>query len=305
MEFRTKIEIEPLKRKITADERIIIVGSCFANEIGNLLKQHGFSIEVNPFGTLYNTYSVTSSIERLAQCNLIAEEQIIDISKHSTECKDNVTDSGVEKESSSRYCSFFHHSSLAKGGREEFLNFANSLIKEGNKAMEEADTIIVTLGTSWAYRHLPTDVIVSNCHKINPKEFERFFIGADESYRLLKDTVESNPSKRFIFTVSPIRHMKDGAHGNQISKASLLLAINRLVGEFPERCHYFPAYEIVLDELRDYRFYASDMVHPSEVAVKYIFERFKENCIDRSAYRLMEESFKLYRQGLHRTLYNE
>ena len=291
----TKVNITPLKEKLTYKSNLLIIGSCFANEIGEILSNYGFNISVNPFGTLYNPASIVQSLKRLASGTCFSEKDIIDISQHTTKAEN--TD-----ECTAKYCSFYHHSSFALSTPDSFLSSVNARLNEEAERFAQADTIIITLGTSWVFRHMERNFIVSNCHKINPKEFCREFLPLEDTVSLLSSFIKEHTDKRFIFTVSPIRHLKDGAHGNQISKATLLLAVEQLQQQFPENTYYFPAYEIVLDELRDYRYYAEDMLHPSGLAVKYIFEYFKGNCICSSEYQRMQEEFKHYRQTAHRTL---
>lgn len=298
MELITKIDIAEPKKRVGYGDKMMIIGSCFANEIGNILKSYGFDICVNPFGTLYNPYSVVSSLERLAGGKAIGENDVIDISLHSTSnCEERAAETATSLPK--KYCSFFHHSSFAKESAEEFLASANRRIAADSEFFRSCGTIIITLGTSWVFRHIATDRIVSNCHKITPKEFVREFLPFQKSVEILNNFINEYPDKNFIFTVSPIRHLKDGAHGNQISKASLLLAIEQILKLHPNNTYYFPAYEIVLDELRDYRFYAEDMVHPSQVAVKYIFERFRECCIEPSEYQKMQQMLKRYKHESH------
>lgn len=296
MDFITKTNILPPAQKLTLKNKILIIGSCFANEVGNMLKIHGFNISVNPFGTLYNPISIVQSIERLTNGKTFNPNDVIDISLHSTALTLSQTNR------SHKYCSFFHHSSFAKETPSDFLAYANNRLAEQSLFFKECDTLIITLGTSWVFRHLQRDIIVSNCHKIAPQEFRREFLQFETICEILDNLVMNYPYKNFIFTVSPIRHLKDGAHGNNISKASLLLAVEYILAKYPHNTHYFPAYEIMLDELRDYRFYAEDMVHPSEMAVKYIFEKFKENCIDSTEYPQMQQMFKQHKQNMHRQL---
>lgn len=296
MDFITKTNILPPVHKLTLKNKILITGSCFANEVGNMLKIHGFNISVNPFGTLYNPASIAQSIERLANSKPFNNNDVIDISLHSTALPPSQTNENH------KYCSFFHHSSFAKETPSDFLAYANNRLAEQSLFFKECDTLIITLGTSWVFRHLQRDVIVSNCHKIAPQEFRREFLQFEAICEILDNLVTNYPHKNFIFTVSPIRHLKDGAHGNNISKASLLLAVEYILAKYPHNTYYFPAYEIMLDELRDYRFYAEDMAHPSDVAVKYIFEKFKENCIDSAEYPKMQQMLKQHKLNMHRQL---
>ena len=261
---------------ISYADKIMMIGSCFTDNIGRLLTNYGFDVCVNPFGTLYNPASVAESIKRLINGNEFRTEDCVEIGA-----------------GDARICSFHHHTSFARTSKEEFIRNANEKLAEASAFFKECNKVIITLGTSWCYRHIEKDIIVSNCLKRNPKEFVREFLPSMETASLLKEIMEMCPDKKFIFTVSPIRHFKDGAHGNQLSKASLLLGINETGAE------YFPAYEIMMDELRDYRFYAEDMCHPSEQAVNYIGERFLAWALPASEQDTLKENIRTFRHGCH------
>ena len=261
---------------ISYSDRIMMIGSCFTDNIGTLLKNYGFNVYVNPFGTLYNPASVAGSIRRLIDGRPFSDDDCMEIGAGDT-----------------RTCSFHHHTSFARACRREFLDNANARLSEARAFFKECNKVIITLGTSWCYRHIGKDIIVSNCLKRNPKEFVREFLPACETARLMKEVMQMCPDKEFIFTVSPIRHFKDGAHGNQLSKASLLLGINETGAE------YFPAYEIMMDELRDYRFYADDMCHPSQQAVSYIGERFLAWALPSGEQDILKENIRIWRHGCH------
>ena len=261
---------------ISYSDKILMTGSCFTDNIGRLLTNYGFDVCVNPFGTLYNPASVAESIKRLIDGNEFRTEDCVEIGAGDV-----------------RICSFHHHTSFARKSKEEFIENANERLAEASAFFKECNKVIITLGTSWCYRHIEKDIIVSNCLKRNAKEFVREFIPATETASLLKEIMDMCPDKEFIFTVSPIRHFKDGAHGNQLSKASLLLGINETGAE------YFPAYEIMMDELRDYRFYAEDMCHPSEQAVNYIGERFLAWALPASEQDTLKENIRTFRHGCH------
>ena len=261
---------------ISYSDKILMTGSCFTDNIGRLLTNYGFDVCVNPFGTLYNPASVAESIKRLIDGNEFRAEDCVEIGAGDV-----------------RICSFHHHTSFARKSKEEFIENANERLAEASAFFKECNKVIITLGTSWCYRHIEKDIIVSNCLKRNAKEFVREFIPATETASLLKEIMDMCPDKEFIFTVSPIRHFKDGAHGNQLSKASLLLGINETGAE------YFPAYEIMMDELRDYRFYAEDMCHPSEQAVNYIGERFLAWALPASEQDTLKENIRTFRHGCH------
>lgn len=257
LKLQTPVEAGRSKVGVSLNDKIVILGSCFADNMGQKMVDLGFDVCLNPFGTLYNPVSVCNSVARLTSG--------IQFSKD--ECVQMGAGAGL-------VCSFSHHTSFARRTEDEFLQVANASLKEASLRWKAASKVIVTLGTAWIYEHTRSGETVSNCLKIEAKEFTRRRLSVRETATLLMNMIARHPEKEFMFTVSPIRHFKDGAHGNQISKSTLLLALDEVLAKFPERCEYFPAYEIVLDELRDYRFYAADMIHPSDQAVDYLWSRF-------------------------------
>jgi hypothetical protein len=196
------------------------------------------------------------------------------------------------------YTSFWHHSRFSKTTSESFLECANLALIEGAKRFSDSQVCVITLGTAWVYRHIERGCIVSNCHKIHPAQFERERLSVSDVVAMLERVVTTHPDKRWLFTVSPIRHLKDGAHQNQLSKATLLLAIEEICAKFDNVC-YFPAYEVVMDELRDYRFYCEDMTHPTAQTVNYIFEKFLEYGFSPSDREAMLLEQKKARQSRH------
>lgn len=257
LKLQTPVETGRSKVGVSLNDKIVILGSCFADNMGQKMVDLGFDVCLNPFGTLYNPVSVCNSVARLTSG--------IPFSKD--ECVQMGAGAGL-------VCSFSHHTSFARRSEDEFLQVANASLKEASLRWKAASKVIITLGTAWIYEYTRSGETVSNCLKIEAKEFTRRRLSVRETATLLMNMVARHPEKEFIFTVSPIRHFKDGAHGNQLSKSTLLLALDEVIAKFPERCEYFPAYEIVLDELRDYRFYAADMIHPSDQAVDYLWSRF-------------------------------
>lgn len=257
LKLQTPVEAGRSKVGVSLNDKIVILGSCFADNMGQKMVDLGFDVCLNPFGTLYNPVSVCNSVARLTSG--------IPFSKD--ECVQMGAGAGL-------VCSFSHHTSFARRTEDEFLQVANASLKEASLRWKAASKVIITLGTAWIYEYIRSGETVSNCLKIEAKEFTRRRLSVRETATLLMNMIARHPEKEFMFTVSPIRHFKDGAHGNQISKSTLLLALDEVLAKFPERCEYFPAYEIVLDELRDYRFYAADMIHPSDQAVDYLWSRF-------------------------------
>lgn len=285
MKLQTPVADEKCKVGISYNDKIMMLGSCFTDNIGRQLQNLGFNVCVNPFGTLYNPASIFESVTRLIQCTPFT--------------KDDCTLIGAGSE---RICSFHHHTSFAKETSEEFLNNANQALKNASDFFKQCNKVIITLGTSWCYRHLATDHIVSNCLKHPAAEFEREFLHASHTEALLSAIITTCKDKEFIFTVSPIRHFKDGAHGNQLSKAALLLGSDAAIRAHQPHADYFPAYEIFMDELRDYRFYAEDMCHPSAQAVEYIRERFLNWALPAEEHSTLEANNKKFKQSCHRSL---
>lgn len=274
---------------ISYKDRIMMLGSCFSDSIGRQLADFGFNVCVNPFGTLYNPISILKSVERLASGKEFTDDDCIAI--------------GAGDE---RICSFSHHTSFARGTREEFLENANRALKEAREFFLDADKLIITLGTSWCFRHKDKDMTVSNCLKRPSGEFIRERLSVEETAAALS-RIRELTGARIILTVSPIRHFKDGAHGNQLSKATLLLGIEEFLAGCPVDlsmnprypAEYFPSYEIVMDELRDYRFYAEDMCHPSQQTVSHIRERFLDWALPDEEQDILKENIRTFRHGCH------
>lgn len=285
LKLQTQVECGRSRIDISYNDKILIIGSCFADNVGGIMSDLGFNVCVNPFGTLYNPQSICNSLERLQECRLFTDG----------DCVEMGSGAGL-------VCSFSHHTSFARKNAKDFLTEANDALVRASGFYRECGKVIVTLGTSWCYRNISNGQIVSNCLKRDAKEFVRERMETEETVRLLSDAIRRS-GKKFILTVSPIRHLKDGAHGNQVSKASLLLAADRLCGMFPDNCDYFPSYEIMMDELRDYRFYAEDMLHPSAQAVRYIWERFCDFALPESERPLLSRNEKAFRQSLHRQMH--
>lgn len=301
MEFFTRVSLSKAGFSFSYADEIILLGSCFAEHIGKLLGDNKFNVDLNPFGILYNPASVAKAIRRLIRPEKFTEADIF-------------THEGV-------YHSFMHHSRFSALSAEEMLeNINNNLAYSGEK-LRRTSRMVVTLGTAYAYRLKSDGQVVANCHKLPEKMFTRQMLTVEEIAgeweELLAMLREHNPRIKVLFTVSPIRHWKDGAHENQLSKATLLLAIDRLQKAYPEQTGYFPAYEIVMDELRDYRFYAEDMLHPSRQTIDYIWQRFTENHLSPEALSILNEWQEIgkainhkpfqpdsvaYKQFIHQTL---
>ena len=289
MKLQTPVTDAPCKVGISYKDKIMMIGSCFTDNIGGQLRDFGFDVCVNPFGTLYNPASVISAIRRLVSREPFTQDDCVLIGAGDM-----------------RFCSFAHHTSFARHSEEEFLLNANSALQSAADFFRDCNKVIITLGTSWCYRHIERDMIVSNCLKHPAAEYLREFLPASETAGILKQIINicqsSDTPKEVIFTVSPIRHFKDGAHGNQISKASLLVGIDQVLNETAEvSADYFPSYEIMMDELRDYRFYAEDMCHPTLQAINYIRERFLAWSLPAEEHQQLEENIKAFKRASHRS----
>lgn len=282
MQFTTRTELPIGELEITHESGMLLIGSCFADNIGNRLKERKFRIDSNPFGVQYNPLSIASALQRIASGEPFSE------------CSREIFGHNGQ------WHSIMHHSDFSSNSKSGLLRNINSRLLQAHEAAKRCTLVIVTLGTAYAYSRKSDGLVVGNCHKLPAKEFDRRLLGIGEITAELGNVIESykalNKDVKFLFTVSPIRHLRDGAHDNQKSKGTLLLAIDELMSRH-SCCHYFPAYEIVLDELRDYRFYAEDMLHPSAVAVEYIWECFGK-CYFSDATKRLNNSIEEITRGL-------
>ncbi len=286
MKWQTPVAEGKCPVPLRAGDEIMVLGSCFADETGRRLAECGLDVCVNPFGTLYNPVSVCNSISRL-QCGVPFTQE---------DCVEMGAGAGL-------VCSFSHHTSFARPTPEAFLANANAVLEVASARWKASNRVLITLGTAWVYRHKESGEVVANCLKRPAGEFSRERLTVPQTAALLKSLVQRYPDKFFVFTVSPIRHLSDGAHGNQVSKSILLLALEEVCAAFPDRTVYFPAYEILLDELRDYRFYAEDMVHPSLQAAEYVFGKFLSFAFPDEERSRLEERRKAFKASQHRPMH--
>ena len=285
MILQTEIKIHPLEQTIAYGDGLLFLGSCFADEVGGICRGLGFDAVVNPFGVLYNPASIAQSVQRLDSGHPFCHEDVIAVGE-------------------GQYCTFSHNTAFWNTTEEALLKQVNQSLAEAHAHFLDSKWVVISLGTSWVFRNKETQEVVSNCHKLPAHQFERQFLSAEQSSQYLSEIVQQHPEKQFIFTVSPLRHLKDGLHENQLSKAALLLAVNEVCKMYGN-ARYFPAYEILLDELRDYRFYKEDMVHPTEQAIRYIWERFTDFAIDPSEKLAMKAAAELRQMLQHRPLFPE
>ncbi|WP_329903138.1 GSCFA domain-containing protein [Porphyromonas pogonae] len=289
MEFITRVTPEPMTRKIKFGEQMVFMGSCFSDNIGMYMYHNGFRTLVNPMGTLYNPLSIERCIKKLLKEELFTADDLF--------------------EYNDLYHSFMHHGSYSGIHKKETLDMINDSFLKGINAVQEMEWLCLTWGTAFVYRYKETGEVVTNCHKIPDYSFERKLCSIEELLQywepLIQTLISKNNELKIIITVSPIRHLKDGAHGNQVSKAILHLFTYELQKQFPDHIIYFPAYEIMMDELRDYRFYKEDMAHPSDLAIKYISQKFKDWIITPELYDAMTMLSKIKSTFAHRPLHED
>lgn len=283
MNFTTKIPIEKAKNQIDYSSKIVSLGSCFAENMAEKFEYFKFQNSVNPFGIIFNPVSIEKLVNRIVNQIQFTENDI-----------------------------FFHndlwhcyevHSELSNANKEDFLRNLNSILSENFNLISNATHIIITYGTSWVYRNKTSNEIVANCHKVPQNQFDKEIISVEAIEKSIANTInliqKINPNCNFIFTISPVRHIKDGFVENQRSKAHLITALQSAICDLPSTI-YFPSYEIMMDELRDYRFYTDDMLHPSQLAIDYIWIKFFENYVSESEFSTMNQVCEIQRALKHR-----
>jgi len=280
--FRTEVIPDAFPWNISYHSTSFFIGSCFTQHIGSKMQALKFNTEVNPFGVVYNPISVRNSLEILLKKEPLSENDLHFRNEN--------------------WFSFYHHSSFSNTIKEVCLENINSKISSASTKLSETNYLFITFGTARIFRRKETEEIVSNCHKLPASEFKREILSVEqivaEYISLLELMFKTNPDLKVILTVSPIRHWKDGAEGNQISKSILLLAASQLVEKYVN-VYYFPSYEIMMDDLRDYRFYAEDMIHLSPLAIKYIWEKFSNVVFDQETLKYFPRIQKINKALSH------
>ena len=280
MKFRTEIEHKPLKKAIDYSTNIFAIGSCFASNIAARLIRAKFRVVTSPTGILFNPASIARTLTAFATNQAVDPKRIVS--------------RGEE------WVSLDCHSDLVGSTSKEAETLWQNAISEGHNALQSASCVIITLGTAWVYEHNATGEIVANCHKIPQRDFTRRRLSVTEICELFRPLIKGVlKSKQVIFTISPVRHIADGLAENSLSKATLRLAIEELCQEF-SNADYYPAYEIVTDDLRDYRFYGDDLVHPSSAAIDYIWEHFVNCALSSDARQLLTKVEKIVAAASHR-----
>lgn len=284
LEFRTKVDVQPFPFSLGYNTPMFFCGSCFTENIGSMMHERKLPIVINPFGVVYNPISVKMVIERILS------------SKPFDELELNFRND--------LWYSYLHHTSFSSPDKKKCLELINAEQAKAFDFIKKVQCLLVTFGTARVYYLKQSGEPVANCHKIPAKEFESRLLNVDEIVKewsaLINKLLKSNPDLKIIFTISPVRHWKDGAVDNQQSKSILNVAVHELINVYPKNAFYFPAYEILMDDLRDYRYYADDMLHPSRVAIDYIWEKFKGAIIDVNSQKLVTDIEKVITAVKHR-----
>ena len=282
MDFRTRVPIENGKEKIDHSSRILMLGSCFSENIAAKFDWFRYPFQLNPFGIIFHPSPLAEVVQRIANRKYLTKE---DVFQHEEQAK-----------------SLYAHSRLNKKSTSEYLQNAKLVIDSAYEFLKTASHVIVTLGTAWGYRDKKLDRVVANCHKLPQQQFKKelseIHVIEIDLNSIVSSILKVNPQCSIIFTVSPVRHLKDGMIENQISKAHLIAALAKVKNL--QNVDYFPSYEIMMDELRDYRFYADDMIHPNSTAINYIWKQFSENWITEKSLALHDQIEKVQKGLNHR-----
>ena len=284
MKFRTEINLTDSPIKIGLNDHLFSIGSCFSTEMSDLLKAGQLKTYNNPFGTLFNPFSINNAVKKLHDSKNYAEEDLVSYND--------------------TFLSLDHHTSFNARFAHQTLDKINTNIELGNQFLRDTKWVIITYGTSYIYEFLPKKKYAANCHKIPAKYFEKKFLSHLELTDSIYETIINlkdicNHNVQILFTVSPVRHTKDGIVENSLSKSKLITAIHEILPQF-ENCFYLPSYEILMDDLRDYRFYKEDLIHPNNQAVQYIWEKFGNAYFSDETKSFITENFKIVKALEHK-----
>ena len=284
MQFRTKLPMLRSNHPIDYNSKMVSLGSCFAVNMAEKLDYFKFQSSCNPFGILFHPLAIEKLIDFVVSQKEFTEQDVF-----------------FHEE---RWHSFEAHSDLSNTNKSELMKNLNTIVQSTHREITECTHVIITFGTAWVYRNIESNKVVANCHKVPQKQFRKELLSVEEIKESISNTIKFirsvNPNCDIIFTVSPVRHSKDGFVENQLSKAHLITAIHEILNPKSEFLNYFPSYEIMMDELRDYRFYAEDMLHPNQIAIDYIWQRFSETWISESVYKTMDEVETIQKGLAHR-----
>lgn len=284
MQFRTVVPLPKLENPISYESDLLLLGSCFAENMASKFEYFKFSKVCNPFGIIFNPLSLEKIIWRIVEKKEFTEDDLFFYDE-------------------TWHC-FEVHSKLSHPNKVQMLVNLNRIVKDMHTFLQHSTHCILTFGTAWVYRHLETKQIVANCHKVPNKQFIKEIVSPENILKSMERSLALvtiiNPKTTFIITISPVRHLKDGFTDNQRSKAHLITAIQFLIQQQKYNTFYFPSYEIIMDELRDYRFYETDMLHPNKQAIAYIWEQFKTACILLTEENFMKEVAEIQTALAHR-----
>lgn len=288
MKFRTEITAPRYPFRITYDSRLMFLGSCFSEHAAAFFSERRFSVCDNPFGILFNPFSIAQGLDILTERNSIPEKSFQFFNE--------------------KWMSFLHHGKFSHPDKKIFLQNINNGLEEGRNFLQNADILFITFGTSYYYYHLEKEMVVANCHKVPAAEFEKrrcdILQISDCFSPFFEWKKKNNPALKVIFTVSPVRHLADGFHENQVSKAILHLAVEKMCAE-QEDAFYFPSYEIFMDDLRDYRFYDKDLCHPSAQGIEYVDGILMESFFSEETQKRVKEVEKEVKREAHRPLFSK
>ncbi|MHC5308972.1 GSCFA domain-containing protein [Myroides sp. LJL116] len=273
MKLLTEVGIKELGRKITYNDKILSIGSCFAVNMSTKLQSFQFQVHTNPFGILFHPIAIKNMLQYAIQEKEFTLDEVF--------CNQEI------------WSSFEAHSDLNALEAQDIVDALNAAIMQLRKSLKESNFCILTFGTAWVYEHVSTQRVVANCHKMDGKLFNKRMLSYQEVLENFQETLNLvrhyNKDIQVITTLSPVRHSKDGFVENQASKSLLHFALQQVVGEYSQGVSYFPSYEIMMDELRDYRFYGADLLHPNAIAIDYIWEKFVRFCIDQDCHAVMKK----------------
>lgn len=287
MQFHLNYKPAVSQHKITHQDQVLLIGSCFSQHIGNRLDDLKFKVETNPFGMVFNPQSIANTLTRIIDKNYFTEQEVF--------------------EHDGLWICLESHSSVSASTKMELLNSLNSLVDAWHVALKTAQYLTITFGTAYAYKFLEQGKIVANCHKLPQSQFEKLLLETSEITSTFKTLVDKlpqfNPGLKMLFTVSPVKHLRDGVVENSLSKAILIQSVHQIIKQ-NSNCFYFPAYEIVTDDLRDYRFFEADMAHPNKMAIDYVWKLFAETYFNEATEVINEKVMHIH-QAYHHRLFNK
>lgn len=285
MQFRTEITPSKAPFQLSHRDTILMLGSCFSENIGAHLQRFRFDTTINSHGIVFNPLSAAIALNDVVSKKQYTSDELIHLHN--------------------RFASLAHHGKFSKENAEETLDEINNKIALSHSKLDNAKVLFVTFGSAWAYRHIKSNLIVANCHKIPQNQFEKQLLTHDEIIRewtlLLSKITVLYPQMQVVFTVSPVRYWRDGYEQNQLSKSHLLIACHALKEAFSS-AHYFPSYELMMDDLRDYRFFKEDMLHPNEQAIQYVWEKLTQWCMTSHTQETLQRLEPLLRFVSHHPL---